>query len=315
MLVYCRRFAGGTKADKAGVMRLRMAVDTLKLLFFPGILFMAACGMAALFLEGSLARVVGGGKKGWAWRALLNRFRDASPPPAAEAVAALMPVAAMGVAGMFLVWVEGDLLSLVLMIGIAGVLPFVAVWPEDGGNAARAPLLFRASMARLLALACACVTVGMRYPGGFTAALEGFTGEGVFGAVRAWSGPAFALMLSAQVCAVAALFVFLLAHPACAVVARHAAGFSAAAAAIAEGSERAVTLLLFAVVCLGYPWKDMGGLAAWASAGLGMALVVALGRAWLEGRNEVFRRRALRAAPVLAALSLALAAAAAVYGG
>ncbi len=293
---------------------MRLVSDVLKVMVFPGMVFMSACGIAVLLLESALARVVNGGE-GSPWRAFIGLAEVASPLSPAQAVAALAPVAAMGLAGVMLVWAEGDLLSLVLLVSVPALLPLMAMTYGESDSTARVPLLFREALARLLALGCACVAASLRYPGVFAPELDGFAGEGIFGAVRVWSGPGYPVILSSQVCAAAALFFFLLGRPACGrAVAKSESRYAAVPAALAEGAERAVTMLLFTLVCIGYPWKGTGGTAAWVSASSGMALAATGVRAWLEGRNAVFRRRALWAAPALAAFSLALALAAAALG-
>ncbi|MBC7231184.1 MAG: hypothetical protein H5T74_12440 [Actinobacteria bacterium] len=291
---------------------MRLAADLLKVLFFPGLLFMAACGELFLFLEEGLFRLAGGGGS----RGYVLKAAAPSPPLSpGEALAVLLPPAALGLAGVLLVWVEGDLLSLALLVAVPGLLPLALPEAGEGERAARVPLRFRASLARLFALGCATVGVSMRYPGAFAPELEGLIAEGAFGAFRYWKGAGSALIFSSQACAAAALFFFLLGRPAYGRGEERWGSGVAAATALAEGAERAVTLLLFVLVCLGYPWKGPGGALAWGASASGMALAATGGRAWLEGRNAVFRRRALLAAPALAALSLALAMAAAVLGG
>ena len=293
-----------------------MATDLLKVLFFPGLLFMAACGLVVLFAEHGLARALGAGEER-AKSPLAGLTALPPSPTLGDAMASLLPAAAMGVAGVFLVWVEGNLLSLALMISATGLIPLVWIACSDTESAARVPLFFREAFARLLALACATVAVSLRYPGGFAPGLEGFTDQGALDAVRAWSGPGFALILSSQACAIGALFVFLLSRPPYRAAAerRGGEGVIPAAAAIAEWAERAVTLLLLALVCLGYPWKGAVGTLSWGASCLGIAAAATAGRAWLEGRDTVLRRRVLSVAPLLGMVSLALALAAAAYGG
>ena len=295
---------------------MRMAAELLRILFFPGLLFMAACGLLFLFLEDGLARAVGGGESRTRRSLGVRGVLSAVPAPG-DVASSLAAAAAMGVAGMLLVRVEGDLFSLVILLSVPGLLPLMATALGEGEGAARIPLLFRGAAARLFALACIAAASGLRYPGEFTPGLKGFIDEGVFGAARAWSGTGSILVLSSQVLVAASFFLALLGHPSIAALTRRGAEGApgTALAALAEGAERAVSMLLFAVICLGYPWRGTGGTVYWGACGLGMAAAATAARAWLEGRNAVFRRRVLTAAPVLAALSLALAAAAAVIGG
>ncbi|NPV59172.1 MAG: hypothetical protein HPY75_05860 [Actinobacteria bacterium] len=295
---------------------MQIATDLLKVLFFPGLLFMASCGLVVLFAERGLARALGGGEE--QTKSPLAGLTALPPSPSlGDAIAALLPAAAMGVAGVFLVWVEGDLLSLALMISVTGLIPLAWIACSDAESTARVPLFFREAFARLLALACAAVAVSLRYPGGFAPELEGFNAQGALDAVRAWSGPGFALILSSQACAVVALFVFLLGRPPYGSVARRRGSevVITAPAAVAEWAERAVTVLLLALVCLGYPWKGAVGALSWGASCLGIATAATAGRAWLEVRDAVLRRRVLLVAPLLGMVSLALALAAAAYGG
>ena len=103
------------------------------------------------------------------------------------------------------------------------------------------------------------------------------------------------------------MFFFLMGRPACRAFGEAGAdGIRGFYTLAAEGSERAVVLLLFVVLFLGYPWEGWVWLLAWSGAAFGTALLSAAARAVLEGRDMVTLRRLQGAAALFALLSLAL---------
>ena len=287
-------------------------MDILRVLFFPGLLFMALCGCFLLLLEGRLNSAFYGTKTP-RLRSLAAGKEEYEPSTAGELTAMTVSLAAMGLAGVLLVRIEGDLFVLLLLfaaIEAVPLFPLVAAGVEQGS---RAPLLFQAALLRMAAVACVVVSLSLRFPGDFAPGLETFKGEGVFSAVQLWSGRDYAFILASLVCAALAMFVFLLGRPACRAFAGAGAdGIKGLHALVGEGSERAVALLLFTVLFLGYPWEGGSGLLAWSGAALGTALLATAARAVLEGRDEVTLRRLQAAAALFALLSLALAFAAVV---
>ena len=286
---------------------MQIAMDILRVLFFPGLLFMALCGGFLLLLEGRLRSAFYGGEA-----PRLHSFAGMKEgdelSAAGELVAMAGSLAAMGVAGVMLVGVKGDLFALLLLLVAVEVVPLFLAVTTGVEESSRAPLQFQTAFLRMTAIACVVVSVSLRFPGDLASGLETFKGEGAFHAVQLWSGKDLAFILASLVCAALAMFVFLLGRPACGAVAGAGAdrvrGLYALAA---EGSERAVALLLFAVLFLGYPWEGGLGLLAWSGAALGTALLATAARAVLEGRDKVTLRRVQGAATLLALLSLALA--------
>lgn len=291
---------------------MQVALDILKLIFFPGLLFVVACGYIVLYFEAGVRSAFYGGSRLKA-RNLAWTQAELGTASTGELAAAALSLAAMGVAGVMLVETRGDLFLLALLLSAAEVLPLFLVNGMGGYESLRVPLLFRTAFYRTTSIALVVLSLSLRFPATFSPRLEDFRGEGAFGAVRLWSGADLVLVLaSLSGCAVAFLVV-LLGRPA--LPARRTAGGEEEERGItsltAEASQRAVSLLLAVVVFLGYPWEGGMGRVLWSAAVLGTAAALSALRAWVEGHDRVFRRRLQAAAPLLGLLSLALAFAAA----
>jgi hypothetical protein len=295
------------------MVEMQVATDILRLLFFPGLLFMASCGYLLLLLEGRLRTVFYGGARP-RLQILTVRGEEKDVTSPGDLAAAAVSLAAMGVAGILLIGIKSDLFTLVILFSAVEILPLFLAAASGGEEALRVPLLFKAGFFRMAALICVAVSVSLRFPAAFSPGLEALRGESPFNAVQLWSGPDFGLIMASLVCAVLAFSVVLLGRPACGErlksgEAGSAKGFILTAC---EGAQRAVSLLLFAVLFLGYPWEGWTGLLVWSGSALGAAALVTVLRAWLEGRDRLLIRRLQTAAPLLALLSLALAFAAVV---
>lgn len=295
------------------MVKMQLATDILRFLFFPGLLFMVFCGYLVLLLEGRLRVALYGGG-GTRLRTLTGAGAEMDTSSPGELAAVVLSLAGMGVAGILLVGVKGDLFALLLLFSAVEILPLFLAAAVGAEEALRAPLLFRTAFFRLAALACVMLSISLRFPAVFSPGLETFRGEGAFNAVQLWSGVDFALILASLVCAAIAFFVFLLGHSACGV--RYEAGETGQLKGFyclaAEGSQRAVSLLFFAILFLGYPWEGGMGMLLWSAAALGTAVFFTVVRAWLDGCDRVFLRKLQGAAPLFALLSLALAIAAVV---
>jgi hypothetical protein len=282
-------------------------MDIIRFLFFPGLLFVTACGGLLLLLEGWLRAAFYGGR-GFSLRAFAGGRAEAERWSPGELSSAALSLAAMGVAGVLLVGVKGDLLVLLLLFSAVEVLPFPILLAQGNEGAPYIPLLFRAAFPRLAALACIVVSVSLRFPAEFSPGLEGLRGEGAFGAVQLWNGTGFAFILASLVCSAIAFLLVLMGRPSCgnpgAGEGFELPGFYSLAA---EGSHRAVSLFLFIVLFLGYPWEGWTALLLWSAAALGTAASAAVLRAWAEGRGRAFIRRLQAAALLLALLSIAFA--------
>jgi hypothetical protein len=292
---------------------MQVAMDILKLLFFPGLLFMAFCGYLVLFLEGRLHVVFYGGE-GPRPLALGAGGEEAAVSSPGDLVAAAISLAALGVAGILLIDMKGDLFTLVLLFSAAEMLPLFLVAAGGGEETLHVPLHFRSAFYRMAVLICIAVSVSLRFPAAFSPGLETFRGESAFSAVQLWNGPDFGLIMASLVCAALSFGVTLLGRPACGrpsgpAGAGAVGGFYSLAA---EGAQRSVSLLAFVVLFLGYPWQGWTGLLVWVAAALGAAVLFTVMRAWLEGRGLLFTRKLQPAAMLLALLSLALAFAAVV---
>jgi hypothetical protein len=292
------------------MVEMQVATDILRFLFFPGLLFMAFCGVAVLCVEARMNVLFFGGE-GLGLRGAIAWRGDAGNVSPGELSAMALSLASMGLAGILLVGVRGDLFVLALLFSAVEMLPLFIASESSVEEVSRVPLFFRTAFARLAALFCVIIAVSIRFPAEFSAGLETFRGEGAFYAIQLWSGVDFGLILASLVCAAAAFLVFLLGRPAYggATTAGNSRYFYSLAA---EGAERAAALLLLIVIFLGYPWDGWIGLLIWAAIALGTTLVLSAARAWLEGRDDVFTRRLQMAAPLLGLFSIALAFAAAV---
>lgn len=287
---------------------MQLATDILRVVFFPGLIFMACCGGVLFLLEGRVKTVFYGGEAP-RLRSLVSGGVGIEATSTGELVAMALSLAAMGVAGTLLVGVRGDLFALALLFMAVEVLPLFLAASGGAEASLRVPLLFQTAFWRMFAFACVMVSVSLRFPGEFSSGLETLRGEGAFNAVQLWNGKDFAFILASLVCAALALFVFLLGRPACGGNSMAGnAGVSAAFYSLAaEVSQRAVALLLFVVLFLGYPWEGGMALLAWSGAALGTALFATAARALLEGRDRVTLRRLQGAAALLGSLSIALA--------
>ncbi len=297
--------------DGRGVRR-RVGKEMFGLLIFPGVLSLAFCGAAALFLEGWLgAALYGGG--GPRPRDLAGVELGGRAWPAGELAAAAAAAAAMGAAAVMLVGARGDLLALALLFPAAEMLPLAPLAARGLERSLHLPLLFRTALRRTLALSCLLLAVSLRLPGEFSPGIGRLREQGVLAAVRGWEGAGFAFAGAAMACAGIALLLILLGRPAGA-ERRPRGAVAAIYAAALEGPQRSVGLLLFVLLFLGYP-RGGGGALLWSAAALGTVVLLAAARAWVEGRGPLVVVRLQAAAAVASLFSLALAFAAAVIAG
>ena len=289
------------------VVEMQLATDILKLLFFPGLLFVAFCGCLVLFLEGRLRTALYGGE-GFHLRTFAGGG-TADISSAGELLAVALSLAALGMAGVMLVGARGDLFTILLLFTAAEMLPLFMAGARGGEEALCVPLLFRTALYRMMALAAIAIAISLRFPASFSPGLETFRGEGAFGAVQLWQGLDFALVLASLVCAALAFLVYLLGYTAyrgCYKGGEVDAGASFHVFAV-EGSQRAASLLLFVLLFLGYPWEGGTALLSWSAAVVGVVALLTVIRAWLDGRDRVLLRKLQGSAPIFALLSLALA--------
>jgi hypothetical protein len=289
---------------------MQVAADILKVLIFPGLLFMALCGGLLAFLEGLFKAVFYGGK-GPQWRLALGERAEGAAFSLGEITIMVVSLASLGMAGYLLVWAKGDIFTLVLFLAAAELLPMV---PRAGvtGEGAYAPLVFRTALARLVALFSVGACVSLRFPGEYAAGLQTFKGEGSFNALQLWGGADFALILAALIAAALALFLFNLGRPPWAYIPEEAGQGTIKEVYLqgAQGAERAVTILLSIILFLGYPWQGGMGILLWSATALGAAAVLTAARAWAEGRDRATLRRWQEVGFILAVLSLIVALAA-----
>ncbi len=293
-----------------------MGMDILEFLFFPGLLFLAACGGLVLLLEGWIqAAFYGGGGPRFRDLALGEALKATSSP--GELTALVIDLAAMGVAGVLLVGVRGDLFVLVLLFSAAEILPLFLLAHRGLEESLHVPLLFRTALYRMVALMCIALSLSLRFPEAFSPGIETLRGEGAPQAVQLWSGLSFGFIIACIACAGLAFFLFLLGRPAGARrgSAEEADASAVLQVAVIDGPQRAASLLLCVVLFLGYPWEGGMGTLLWSAAVLGTVVVVTVARAWVEGRASTLARRLQGAACIFAVLSTALAFAAVIVNG
>jgi hypothetical protein len=291
---------------------MQVVTDIFKFLFFPGLLFMVFCGSVIAFLEGRVKTVIYGGE-GPSLPPITSGGLVGEGLSMGELLLLILPLSAMGIAGILLVGIKGDLLVLVLLLSAVELLPLSAVVRAGGEGLGYTPLAFRLGFVRLLTVFCVVVTVSLRFSGEFTAALDSFKSEGAFSVLQVWDGLGFGLMLAALVCAAAAIFIYLVGRPSWELLEeRETRGTLRGILLLTtRWAELAVIIILSVVVFLGYPWEGRTRLIIWSGAALGIAVAVIVARAWAEGRTPATLRRWQQAGCVLALLSLALALAAA----
>lgn len=292
---------------------MQPALDVLRVLFFPGLLFMALCGRALAYGEGRLrAAFYGGGAE--PFRPSLAGRRDGAPA-LAELSLLCLSLAAMAAAGVMLVGVRGDLLTLVPLFSAVELLPLLL--DADSEAQAALPLAFRTRLARMASIFCVALSLSLRFPGEFAPGLEHFSGEGAFSALRLWTGAESGMVLAALAAGAASLFILNAAGAGTA--GRRAGGEDGAARSVyrylAGGMERAVYTLFLVILFLGYPWEGWSGTLLWSASAAGTALAVSAARAWAAGRDAATLRRWQEAGFVAALLSLGLALAAAAQAG
>jgi hypothetical protein len=285
-----------------------LGINILKFLFFPGLLFLAACGGLLLFMEGWIqAAFCGGGGP---------RFRDLVAGEALKATltpgeltALIIELAAMGVAGVLLVGVRGDLFVLVLLLSAAEILPLLLLAMQGLEQSLHVPLLFRTALYRMVALSCIALSMSLRFPEAFSPGLETLRGEGAPQAAQLWSGLEFGFIVASIACTGLAFFLFLLGRPAHARLSGTEREDPSALvlAAVIDGPQRAVSLILCVVLFLGYPWEGGMGELLWSAAALGTVMLVSVARAWIEGRASMLVGKLQTVACVFAVTAVALA--------
>ncbi len=298
------------------VVSMRLLTDMLEFLFFPGLLFVAACGFLILRAEGRLLAAFYG-VRGLRPRGMPLGEALKHLPSAGELTAAVLVMASMGLSGVLLVGARGDLFVLFLLFAAAEMLSLYLVAARGDEQALYVPLLFRTSLCRMTALLGIALSLSLRFPAAFSPGLDTLRGEGAPWAAQMWGGPGFAFITASLACAGLAYFLFLLGRPPLASRRGEggAGGRGAVHPAMVEGPQRAAGFILCVVLFLGYPWEGWTGKLLWSAAALGVVAVVTLARAWLEGRGTVLARRLQEAAPLLALFSLAMAFSAVITNG
>lgn len=289
---------------------MQTVLELLRLLFFPGLVFLLAAGGLLLLLEGKASEFllgkredgggegVEGGGPGEAW-----------PPAAGFALSASLLALAVGLVS--LVGARGDLLVLALVFLSAEVLPLAAL-REAGGRRGNAllHLAFRTAFLRAASFLAILVAASLRYPGGPDISLRSLRGEHIFSSLTLWKAPyRFAVSAGLGIAALAALLLTL-GDPAWeAGVRLPSTGPEKLAADCLRAGERGFLSAAFLVLFLGYPGAGNGGYTLWLLASLMWLLLGVLLRVRLSRSGRVGKRRAQWWAAIPAFLSMVLVAA------
>lgn len=269
---------------------MQVATDILRVLIFPGLLFMAMSGNILLLFEGRVRSALYGGASN---PFLRGGVRQVEQLPLAQLLVMAISLTSLGAAGFMLVAMRGNLFMIVILLAAVELLP-ISLRAEGGQRqAAYIPIVFRGALIRIATLFLVATTVSLRYPGSFTSELETFREGSSFKAASLWSGYHHVLILAALVLGLLALLAFHLGRPAYTYLQDQEKrdAFSGAYFILAQGAQRAITILLFLIIFLGYPWMGWSGIGVWSGAALGIAGGLALMRAWSEGRDRVTLRR------------------------
>jgi hypothetical protein len=287
---------------------MQAAVDILKILIFPGLLFMAISGSLILLLEGGLSSLLYGGKSGvfpdkQLWR------RPETLPLTGQIIAAVS-LMSLGLAGVLLIEMKTDLFIIVLLLSAAEMIAVFSRSALSPQQLALLPLMARAAILRMMTLFLVATAVSLRSPGSFIPQLDGFTHAGCFRALVLWSGYRYGLVVAGLILGLLALLIFDLGDPLYTYILKRPAP-ARIDLLLSRGAERAATTLLFVIIFLGYPWQHWTGLIAWSGSVLGTAIGLAVLRSWASGKDRVILRswRYLGFFLALASLALMMAAA------
>jgi hypothetical protein len=286
---------------------MQVAVDILKVLIFPGLLFMAISGSLILLLEGSLRPLLYGGKSR-ALREVRSSIR-LEYLPLEPLVLTVVSLLSLGLAGVLLFEMKANLFIVVLLLSAFEFIPVFSQIGLSQRQIAQIPLAFRAAFIRMITLFLVIACVSLRSPGAFLPELNGFTHSGAFRMLGLWSGYRYGLILAGLVLGLLSLLIFDLGDPAYVYAVKEESP-RGIYLLMARGADRAITTLLFIFVFLGYPWEGWTGLAAWSGAVVGTIIALTIVRSWAQGRDRVSLRRWRSYAFLAALASLALALAA-----
>lgn len=300
--------AGGQIPQPSGLeveRGMRTLLDILKLLFFPGLASMLLFGSGLLFLDRKVAEALLGMSPGGEWRMRGGRDSgEAWGPP--ESMALSTALVALGLGGVLMVEVRGDLLALSLLFASSEAFPLVMLRQgRDDRGAAFLPLAFRAALSRFAAFFSIAAALSLRFPGTPDPSLGSFRGDYVFAALNLWGGPHRPVVAAALALAGLSLVLLVLGDPAWETgvpfPGRLTEGWGASCL---RAGERAFLSSAFLILFLGYPGEGNGGYVAWAPAALGVILLCALLRAASLRHGRVGKRKTQAWATVLALLSL-----------
>lgn len=306
----------------------------MKVLVFPGVLFLLFYGGLLAWLDEEAARLLRGHRpacreKESPWRKPgggggslslhdemgtdgtdegRKRERETAWPQYASFVLTAA-LAALGVGGVLLVSVKGDLLLLALPFAAAEALPLLLLrGAEEDLVYARLPIAFRSAFSRVATFISLALVVSFRFPGDFDPSLVSFRGDTVFAALGQWEG--FYRLAAATALGFSAVsaWILVLGDPAWAgsFQPRGESSGVGRLSFFARAAQRGFLLAVFLLVFLGYPGRENGGYVFWPLAVLGLTFLSVCLRGWLSGVDGVRRRKFQWWGVVPAALSLAL---------
>ncbi len=189
-----------------------------------------------------------------------------------ELTALVIDLAAMGVAGVLLVGVRGDLFVLVLLLSAAEILPLFLLAMRGLEQSLHVPLLFRTALYRMVALSCIALSLSLRFPEAFSPGLDDPAGGRCATGRTALERPRASALSSPP--SPAPVWPFSFSSWAVPRDARlggteEADPSALVLAAVIDGPQRAVSLILCVVLFLGYPWEGGTGKLLWSAAVLG----------------------------------------------
>ncbi|OFW56297.1 MAG: hypothetical protein A2W01_01430 [Candidatus Solincola sediminis] len=285
---------------------MQVVVDILKILFFPGLLFMAISGSLLLLVEGGVRSLLWGGKNAAFLK--VGSHTASGALSLSRLITIIISLLSLGLAALLLIDGKGNIFTLILLLSAVDLIPLAGWIGTSQRRIAYLPVVLRASFIRMMTFFLVGVSVSLRSPDSFLANLDSYRDGGCFEMISRWNGYRYWLVLAALVLSLLALFLFDLGGPIYAFIAEEkvdvAKGISIF---LARGAERALTVLAVIIIFLGYPWTGWTGIAAWSGAVFGAAVAMAAIRAAAGGRDRVTIRRWRSIGFLLALVSMAAA--------
>lgn len=299
-----------------------------KVLVFPGIVSLLACGGVLVWMEERGRRLWrgawppgDGGEEGYRGRRFFSLWEALSAGKGMGgarvgtfgALAAAASLTALGAGMVVMVEARGDLSVVALCFAAADFL-LLAPLAESGGagEAARLPLAFRTAFFRATALLFVSLAVSLRFPRDFASSLDSFREETVFAAVLFWSGFRRTLVSAGLSAGLLAAWMLIMGNPSWEWGLGGEGERGGALTFFVRSAQLPFLLGAFVLIGLGYPGGGALEVLRWSLAALGVAAAAVVMRAWfLAGeRTKARRLQALAAGVAVSALALMVGSAA-----